>query len=57
MTLYTIQPAGIYKKLLAKKVLLNDGGMYDDFMLKEFVPHYEWMVEHMELRGIKPACF
>ena len=53
MTLYTIMRESLYKKLLAKKVLLNDGGMYDDFMLKEFVPHYDWMVEHMELRGIK----
>ncbi len=47
----------LYEKLLATKVLLNDGSVYYDFMLKEFVPHYDWMVAHMESRGIKPACF
>ena len=55
MKLYTIMHVGTYEKLLTEKVLVNDGSVYkdDDFMLKEFVPHYDWMVEHMELRGIK----
>ena len=52
MKLYTIMHVGTYEKLLTEKVLVNDGSVYkdDDFMLKEFVPHYDWMVEHMELR-------
>ena len=55
MKLYTIMHVGTYEKLLTEKVLVNDGSVYndDDFMLKEFVPLYDWMVEQMETRGIR----